>query len=157
MLLSLVNKIDTMKNIPNKQESFSIHSDLGPQISLDPPFYLAGKVVKGDGRGHELGFPTVNIHISNITIPYGVYVVLARFQEQVIKGVAHIGSLQTFNIAEPRCEVHLFNFEGNLYDKRVEVNLLHFLRDIEKFESEEALVTQIQNDIIIAKNFLKNI
>lgn len=125
--------------------------------NVNPPFYIAGTVVEGDKRGSSLGFPTLNLQTQSILIPHGVYVSLVRFEQSVLKGVAHIGAPKTFNISETRCEVHLFDFNGSLYDKRVELNLLHYLREVKKFENEAQLIAQIERDVNLAKNFLKNL
>lgn len=141
-----------MKN--TQLHNSDIHSDASP---LNPPFYIAGTVEKGDGRGTKIGFPTINLDVKNIGVPHGVYVVLARCSQEVMKGVAHIGVPKTFNLTQATCEVHLFNCDENLYDKRVELNLLHYLREVQKFENQEALVIQIKKDVEIAQRFLKNV
>ncbi|MBU1119240.1 riboflavin kinase [Patescibacteria group bacterium] len=124
---------------------------------LNPPFYIAGKVQEGDKRGRELGFPTVNMKIGNLTIPYGVYVVLAKIKERILKGIAHVGIVETFNVKDPRCEVHLLDYNGDLYNERVELNLLKLLRQVKKFHDSQELVLQLKEDEKAARHFLKNL
>ncbi|MBU1166812.1 riboflavin kinase [Patescibacteria group bacterium] len=137
--------------------SLCLQSPNGKSKVLNPPFYLAGTVEKGDGRGAKLGFPTLNIKTGNLYIPYGVYVVLAKIEEQVLKGIAHVGIIETFDINKPRVEVHLLDFKGDLYNQRVEINILKLLRQVHKFKTPQDLIVQMQEDEKIARNFLKNL
>lgn len=122
---------------------------------LGRPYSLWGKVVQGDKRGTGLGFPTANIYLHRKLAPLtGVYVVQVRgIDEMLYQGVANIGTRPTFQGTQVVLEVHLFNFEQNIYGYHVEVEFLHKLRDEKRFETVEALVIQITKDVEEAKSF----
>jgi riboflavin kinase/FMN adenylyltransferase len=130
---------------------------------LGRPYSLMGRVVKGDGRGRLLGFPTANLHLQDRIIPAsGVYAVKAALfaesstheVEELLHGVTNIGHRPTFNGNVLSCETHLFGETGNLYGRKLHVQLLHRLRGEERFSGPEALITQIHQDIAQAKNLL---
>ena len=119
------------------------------------PLDYTGIVAYGEQRGRKLGFPTANIALDNAyaLLPNGVYAVRVRFENMLYQGVANIGSNPTFEEVERRLEVHLMQFSGNLYGKKIRVDFLGKLRDETKFSSVEALVEQIQRDIEQARHF----
>ena len=113
---------------------------------LGRPYSLTGKVLHGRGVGHTLGFPTANISLEGTRkmLPKeGVYAVSIGTQI----GMANLGAIPTYGIERPALEVHLLDFDGDLYDQTVEVQFLHRLRDIVRFESSEALQHQLQHDL----------
>ena len=113
---------------------------------LGRPYSLTGKVLHGRGVGHTLGFPTANIDLSQTRkmLPQkGVYAV--RVNNHM--GMANLGDMPTFGIEKPSLEVHIIDYDGDLYDQLVEVQFLHRLRDIVRFESSEALQHQLQQDL----------
>ena len=118
-------------------------------------FRLSGKVVHGDQRGRQLGFPTANIDLHRLTLPVqGVFAVEAFGVEgEPVAGVANIGVRPTFCGKRPVLEVHLFDFEGDLYGRHVEVEILHKIRSERRFDSLDALVAQIDQDIETARDF----
>jgi riboflavin kinase/FMN adenylyltransferase len=123
---------------------------------LGRTFEIEGRVRRGDARGRLLGFPTANIWLGDYLRPaLGVYAVRARIDESgtqpTLTGVANLGLRPTFGGVEPRLEVHLFDFEGDLYGRRLCVELIEFLRPERKFEGIEALKTQIAADAEAAK------
>lgn len=123
---------------------------------LGRPFEIEGRVRRGDARGRLLGFPTANIWLGNYLRPaLGVYAVRARIDEPGIRdsltGVANLGLRPTFGGAEPRLEVHLFDYAGDLYGRRLRVELVDFLRPERKFDGIEALKAQIATDAAAAK------
>jgi len=108
---------------------------------------LSGRVIHGDRRGRELGYPTANFALSQLSqLRQGIYAVRARHASEVHDGVASYGRRVMFDNAEPLFEVFLFDFDGELYDSVIEVALVCFLRDERKFDSVEALVTQMDAD-----------
>jgi riboflavin kinase/FMN adenylyltransferase len=117
---------------------------------LGRPFRLCGKVVAGDGRGRELGFPTANIFLHRKSVPLsGVHVVRAcGIADRPLPGVANIGTRPTVDRtrSSPLLEVHLLDFAQDLYGREVEVEFLSRLRAEQRFESLEALTTQIVRD-----------
>jgi riboflavin kinase/FMN adenylyltransferase len=123
---------------------------------LGRPFEIEGRVRRGDARGRLLGFPTANIWLGDYLRPaLGVYAVRARLDTPAapanLTGVANLGLRPTFGGAEPRLEVHLFDFQGDLYGRRLAVELVDFLRPERKFEGIEALKAQIAADATAAK------
>ena len=119
---------------------------------LGRPYSVSGQVLHGRGVGHTLGFPTANIDLSRTRkmLPKeGVYVVKMRNEELGIRncGMANLGIIPTFDINKPSLEVHLLDFDGDLYGQTVEVQFLHRLRDIVRFDSPEALQRQLQEDL----------
>lgn len=116
---------------------------------LGYPYMLSGKVKTGKGLGKKFGFPTANIHISELykLIPKkGVYVVKAKLDSEELFGMMNIGNNPTVSGKEKSIEVNLFDFEGDLYNKEITVKLLHRLRDEHKFDSVEQLQEQLQRD-----------
>ena len=113
---------------------------------LGRPYSLTSKVLHGRGVGHTLGFPTANIDLSQTRkmLPRdGVYAV--RIGNNI--GMANLGIVPTFNIEKPSLEVHLIDFEGNLYGETVTVEFIRRLRDIVRFDTAEALQQQLQQDL----------
>ena len=111
---------------------------------------LAGKVIRGDGRGRELGFPTANLDITGLCIPpSGVYAAHVLIDARPHRAAVNIGLRPTMREPEPRLhmEVHILEFEGDLYDEDLEITFVEKLRDEEKFESLEELQKQIAADI----------
>ncbi len=111
---------------------------------------LAGKVIRGDGRGRELGFPTANLDITGLCIPpSGVYAAHVRVEGQTHRAAVNIGLRPTVKEPEPRLhiEAHILDFEGDLYDEELEITFVEKLRDEEKFDSLEALKEGIAKDV----------
>ncbi|MGX6640787.1 bifunctional riboflavin kinase/FAD synthetase [Legionella pneumophila] len=123
---------------------------------LGRPYSMCGRVIKGDGRGRQWGIPTANLGMHRLSIPLqGVYAVQVHINSNAFYGVANIGKRPTVAGTKNILEVHLFDFHGSLYGQLVQVIFLHKLRDEVKFSSVEALITQINSDIILAKAYLK--
>jgi riboflavin kinase / FMN adenylyltransferase len=116
---------------------------------LGRAYSLTGKVVTGDRLGRELGFPTANLELDprKFLPRFGVYVVWVECDRQRFLGVMNVGVRPTVT-GEPkqRIEVHLLNWQGDLYDKELTAELVEFLRPEIKFASLDALKTQIQQD-----------
>lgn len=129
------------------------------ELLLGHPFSIVGCIAHGDKRGRLLGFPTANIFLHRKTVPLkGVFVVAVEgvVEKQALEGVANLGTRPTLSgHRKPILEVHLFNFDQDIYGKRVKVNFLHKLRDEQKFADFESLQLQIQEDVRQAKKFLK--
>lgn len=120
------------------------------QELLGRPFRLCGRVRAGDGRGRGLGFPTANIFLHRKSVPLsGVHVVRAYgIADRPLPGVANIGTRPTVDgmRSSALLEVHLLDFAQDLYGREVEVEFLSRLRAEQRFESLEALTTQIVRD-----------
>lgn len=122
-------------------------------------FMLSGIVVNGKQLGGKIGYPTANIDIkeSYKLIPKtGVYVVKSTIDKKVIFGIMNIGNRPTLDGGYQTIEVHFLDFNANLYNKSLTIELLYFLRDEKKFNSIENLILQIRNDEQIARNYLIN-
>ena len=118
---------------------------------------IEGVVAHGDKRGRTIGFPTMNIYLGDLVRPaLGVYVVSAMIEgeDRWRGGVANLGRRPTVGGEDERLEVHVFDFDGDVYDKRVRVRLLDFIRPEQKFESFDALKAQIAADAAAARQKL---
>ena len=117
--------------------------------ALGRPYAVLGKVVPGQKMGQKLGFPTANIDAAGWQLPPdGVYAVRVRSGEKDFQGIANLGIRPTVSHDSKRVlEVHLFEFEGDLYDMDIEVKFLRFLRGERKFDSVDDLRAQIERDI----------
>jgi riboflavin kinase / FMN adenylyltransferase len=117
---------------------------------LGRPYSVTGTVVTGQQLGRTIGFPTANLNLppEKFLPRYGVYGVDVFLNEtnNSVKGVMNIGCRPTVAGDAPTIEVHLLNWSGNLYDRRLRVNLIEFLRPEQKFDSVEALRQQIAKD-----------
>ncbi len=123
---------------------------------LTHPYMLTSPVLHGKALGRRLGAPTVNqVFPHGMQIPrHGVYVTSCTVDGRTYRGVSNVGVRPTVDAdALPNCETYLLDFEGELYGKELTVSFLHFLRPEQKFESTEALRTQIAADILAAKAF----
>ena len=116
---------------------------------LSRPFAVEGIVERGDGRGgRELGCPTANLALGKYQRPkYGIYAVRVRLDEQTeYPGVASFGIRPTFEPPIELLEAHLFDFDGDLYGRRIEVALHHYIRPEEKFAGMNALAAKMRED-----------
>lgn len=112
-------------------------------------YMLTGTIKRGKGIGRQLNFPTANLTITETfkLIPKnGAYIVKSTIGKRTIHGMMNIGYNPTVNGREKTIEINFFDFEGDLYEQKIQVNLLHRLRDERKFESLEALKTQLAKD-----------
>jgi len=116
---------------------------------LNYTYMLTGTVKKGRGLGRDFGFPTANLHIAEAykLIPKnGAYVVRSKIDGKAYFGMMNIGFNPTVDGSQKSIEVNFFDFEGDLYDKKIQVKLLHRIRDEHKFNSIEELKEQLQKD-----------
>lgn len=122
-------------------------------------YRLLGKVAHGDKRGRELGFPTANIFLHRHLVALsGIYAVnVYGVGQDVYQGVAYVGTRPVFNGTRVIMEVHLFDFDGSLYGKNLEVEFLHKIRDDQHFDSIEKLIEQIKQDIREARAYFKQL
>ncbi|MBE7088306.1 MAG: riboflavin biosynthesis protein RibF [Clostridiales bacterium] len=116
---------------------------------LGSKFHVCGKVVNGAGRGTSLGFPTVNIAYpqEKYEVKHGVYKVEAEVEGVLYQGVANYGPRPTFDESAPVLEVYLHGYNGDLYGKDLIVCFNEYIRDVQKFESSEALIAQLAKDV----------
>ena len=107
--------------------------------------------------GRKIGFPTCNIELNDYVIAKpGVYAVniLLRNNKKLFKGIANLGYRPTFNQKKILLEVHIFNFSRNLYNKRLTIEFINFIRKEKKFKNINQLKKQINLDLKIVKNKL---
>ena len=114
---------------------------------LGRPYSLRGVVVRGDGRGRGIGFPTANLAVQGadkLVPPEGIY---GHVRDRAFAGALHLGPRPTFEGAPPSVELHLIDFDEDIYGVDLRVDFLEYLRGVEPFESVEALVAQIEQDV----------
>ncbi len=142
---------------------------------LGRPPTICGTVKHGDKRGRQLNFPTANFSLEDCQVPaYGVYAITAVIEEKdipfndknenlryinlpILKGVANIGIRPTIGDRTVMAEVHLFEFDKDIYGTRLCVNLHHYIRGEKKFDSLTSLKLQISKDVDTAKEILAKI
>jgi riboflavin kinase/FMN adenylyltransferase len=122
---------------------------------LGHPYFVRGVVRHGDKRGRLLGFPTANIALDpSNRLRHGIYAVTIEVDGVIREGAANFGRRPTFDNGPPLLEIFIFDFSGDLYGKEVEVAFFGFIRGEEKFESVEALIAQMEDDCIRAREIL---
>jgi len=128
--------------------------DLAARL-LGRPYAIGGRVAHGDKRGRQLGFPTANIHLRRKAVPVsGVFAVtLEGVARQPLPGVANVGSRPTVDGVRSLLEVHLFDFDREIYRRHVQVNFLHSIRAERKFDNLDALKQQIARDCAAARAY----
>lgn len=123
---------------------------------LGAPYRVSGKVVHGRQLGRQLGMPTANLQPDERKLlpPNGVYFARAKLGERTYRGISNVGYKPTVS-AEKRMgiETYLYDFEGEIYDRDMTVELLAFRRAERAFESVEALRRQIEADVEAGRNF----
>ncbi len=124
-------------------------------------FYtVVGRVIPGDGRGRKIGFPTANVELENphqLLPADGVYAVQAKVGEESHQGMANIGFRPTFNGRHRHLEVHLFDFNRDVYDAHIQVSFISRIREERKFDSAEDLRKQLHSDRNSSLQILKEI
>jgi riboflavin kinase/FMN adenylyltransferase len=123
---------------------------------LTRPFAVQGTVIHGDKRGRDLGWPTANVELGNYLRPaYGIYAVRVRLDDGSERdGVASLGTRPMFDPPEELLEAVLFDWNGDLYGRTIEVALHHYLRPERKFDGIEALKAQMDRDAAEARRLL---
>lgn len=136
----------------------------GARMLLDRPFALTGTVVRGQERGKTIGVPTANLAPESELIPaQGVYATRVVIDpsddphavEQLHPAVTNIGLRPTFDGSGVTIESHLIDWTGDLYNKRIRVELVARVRDERRFSGVEQLVAQIKNDVVEARRLLE--
>jgi riboflavin kinase/FMN adenylyltransferase len=129
------------------------HGDLDSATRwLGRRYSIRGTVVRGAGRGRTIGIPTINLESPDarkLLPPDGVYAVQVRIQDsgsRILGGMMNQGPRPTFGDQVRTLEVHLFDFDGELYGETVDVEWVRRLRDVQAFPSREALVAQLERD-----------
>lgn len=118
-------------------------------------YTLDGVVVHGDGRGRKLGFATANLSTEKELLPCdGVYAVKVKWRDQYYDGVINIGHRPTFSGGKTTLEIHLLDFQGDLYAERLRIYFVDRLRGEQKFDSVETLQKAVLKDIEQARGKL---
>jgi riboflavin kinase/FMN adenylyltransferase len=124
---------------------------------LGRTYAITGIVVKGDGRGKGLGFPTANIAPKHAIIPAdGVYAVRLLVRDKFYDGIANIGMRPTFDKHDRAIEVHVFDFNEDIYGEDISLYFIGKIREEKKFGSPEELIGQIRTDVETARAMLSD-
>ena len=125
---------------------------------LGRPYGVEGVVIRGDRRGHTIGFPTANLKAHNRVIPkYGVYATASLIDGTWRRSITNIGVRPTFgNELEPSVETYVLDFEGDLYGDALRVRFLYRIRDERKFGGIDELKAQIARDTERARNYFEH-
>ncbi|HUH12014.1 MAG TPA: bifunctional riboflavin kinase/FAD synthetase [Longimicrobiales bacterium] len=124
---------------------------------LGRPYSLRGPVVRGDGRGRQLGFPTANVHVEGADklLPLeGVYAVRGVLRGGAVDGVLHLGPRPTFRGSPPSVELHLFDFDADIYGEEIRIDFVARIRPIHRFATAAELVEAIRGDCEEARALL---
>jgi riboflavin kinase/FMN adenylyltransferase len=124
------------------------------RLCLGRPYSIRGLVVRGDGRGRGLGFPTANLDVSaseKLIPPAGIYAVRGVLKRGTYVGALHLGPRPTFVGSPPSIELHLLDFEGDIYGEAVRVDFVKYLRPVLPFDSVKALIEQMRTDVDLAR------
>lgn len=123
------------------------------RMCLGRPYSIHGVVVRGDGRGRGLGFPTANLEVSaseKLIPPAGIYAVRGVLKQGTYVGALHLGPRPTFMGSPPSIELHLLDFDGDIYGEMVRVDFVRYLRPVLPFDSTQALIEQMRADVDVA-------
>jgi riboflavin kinase / FMN adenylyltransferase len=120
---------------------------------------ISGKVIRGDGYGRKLGFPTANLdhrqwQRDHLNIKFGIYAGRATIEplHKQYQAAIVVGPLDQTGL--PKLEAHLLGFKGNLYGKRLNLELVTYIRPFRKYTTEQKLIKQITSDINLVKKLL---
>ena len=124
---------------------------------LGRPYGVEGVVIRGDRRGHTIGFPTANLHPHNRVIPkFGVYATATLIDGKWRRSITNIGVRPTFGVeSEPSIESYIFDFDRDLYGDVLRVRFLYRIRDERKFGGIDELKAQIERDTRRALNYFE--
>jgi riboflavin kinase/FMN adenylyltransferase len=122
---------------------------------LGRPYSVSGEVGPGVGRGRTLGFPTANLRVDQgLLVPTGVYACRAGLGDASYRAVTNVGIRPTFGDNTLAVEVHILDFTGDIYGRRMSLAFVARLREERRFESVDALTTQIRRDVAAARECL---
>ncbi|EZH71982.1 riboflavin biosynthesis protein RibF [Aquimarina atlantica] len=123
-------------------------------------FMLTGKVVKGKRLGRKLNYPTANLHIEEdykLIPKNGVYIVKSFIDSKIYFGMMNIGTNPTVNGTKQTIETHFFDTSFNLYDKKIQIEMIKRIRDEKKFDSLEQLQDAMQQDEDFSRDFINSL
>ena len=124
------------------------HGDVAAaSIGLGRSYSVSGRVISGQRLGRTLGVPTANIALEPTNrLAHGIYAVMARVDGRPFSAVASFGTRPTVDNGPPLLEVHLLDFDGDLYGREIEVEFIERIRDELKFDSIPSLVAEMNRD-----------
>nr|VFK29450.1 MAG: riboflavin kinase / FMN adenylyltransferase [Candidatus Kentron sp. MB]VFK74782.1 MAG: riboflavin kinase / FMN adenylyltransferase [Candidatus Kentron sp. MB] len=160
-----VGQMDTCLVAGQRVSSTRVRDALGngdfamAEALLGRQYSLYGRIIHGDQRGRGMGFPTANINLRRRILPMnGVFAVRVHgLEKQAIPGIANVGVRPTVDGKRGLLEVHLLDFEGDIYTRRVQVAFLHKFRGEQRFDSLEALKRQITRDVDSARRYFEGV
>ncbi|MEE2708571.1 MAG: bifunctional riboflavin kinase/FAD synthetase [Gemmatimonadota bacterium] len=124
---------------------------------LGHTYTVTGRVIRGEGRGRQIQFPTANLELIDkyqLLPKHGVYAVKVEIEGINYDGVMNVGVRPTFGIAEERCEIHILDFNRDLYGRTIRNSVIQRIRDEEKFSGIEELSRNIARDVQKARELL---
>ena len=127
---------------------------------LGRPYSVSGRVIRGEGRGQALGFPTANLMQppENKLLPAeGIYVVRAGLGSKLFEGLLHLGPRPTFSGTGSTIELFLIDFSADIYGQHVVVEFLTRIREVRSFASSTELVDQMHEDLKVARRFFETL
>ena len=127
---------------------------------LDYYYFVCGEVVRGDGRGRQLGIPTANIKSTEqykLMPADGVYFVYSIIDDKMVFGMANIGKRPTFtDDVLSTLEVNYFDFDEDIYDRSISVHFVEYIRPEQKFSGAEEFIQQLAKDKKVCFDAIKN-
>jgi riboflavin kinase/FMN adenylyltransferase len=122
---------------------------------LGYPWFVSGRVVHGDKRGRDLGYPTANLRLdADCGLKHGIYAVRVGIKGRLHDGVASFGRRPTFDDGPPLLEVHVFDFTGDLYGTQIDVAFVGWIRSELKFNAVADLIARMDADARLARAVL---
>lgn len=115
---------------------------------------LTGVVIEGKKRGRALGFPTANIALKS-SLEEGIYISQTNVGGKTYNSVTFVGKAETFDETESFAETYILDFDQDIYNQEIEIELLKKIRENMKFDSEQKLIEQIEKDVKEAKIFFE--
>ncbi|HVY54889.1 MAG TPA: bifunctional riboflavin kinase/FAD synthetase, partial [Thermodesulfobacteriota bacterium] len=120
-------------------------------------YYIEGEVTEGEKRGRQIGYPTANLATDWEMLPKaGVYATRACLGDTKLDSITNIGYRPTFGSSKLLIETHIFDFNSDIYGKRLRIEFVERIRDEKRFESVDALVTEIRADVEKVRKILEN-
>jgi riboflavin kinase/FMN adenylyltransferase len=128
------------------------------RTSLARPYRISGKVISGAQRGRTIGFPTANLDRIETLVPQnGVYAAVTEIDGRRWPAAMNIGPNPTFGENAQKVEVHVIDFHGDLYGRHLDIDILHEIRGVQRFESVDQLKAQLTRDIETARVAASNL
>lgn len=124
---------------------------------LGRPYRMSGEVIQGKHLGRKLGFPTANVDPDRAHVPFmGIFAArVTGLDGRLLDGVASLGTRPTVNGTKPLLEVHIFDFDEDIYGREIHIDFIHKIRDELKFDDLDALIERMQDDAVQARMILQ--